>query len=119
MTEDALRAYALRGLNARLVELDLERARIVELLGEWNRPRRAPSTSSSSPLVESKKQTPPPQELEPRVALEAPVQSPVPSGVEEARILPPRRRQLPRGHAAAVPMPSLPPMPRLVKANAS
>jgi hypothetical protein len=119
MTEDTLRAYALRGLNARLIELDLERARIVELLGAWGRPRRAPSRASSAAPVERKKQAPPRPEPEHHVVSEAAVHAPLASDVDEARVLPRRRRPLAREQGTTVPVPSLPPMPRLVKARAS
>jgi hypothetical protein len=99
MNQQELRAYAVRGLSARLAELNQERARIVELLSQWEgpaerRPREARATLHAS--------------VEAETALPA---------VRPVRTAPAEPELPTLGAATAAP--SLPPMPRLVKARAS
>ena len=115
MNDQELRAYAVRGLAARLTELDDERAGILALLEQWDTsatPRRRPKERN---VV---------RELDAVESALVPVVVPVsgaavPSAESEvARVLPRRNR----GHAdptTGMTAPALPPMPRLVKARVS
>ena len=116
MNEQELRTYALRGLTARLTELDEERARILVLLGQWEetakpaasrKARRAPRQSETAHSVEPP--IPP--------ARDCGVVSPA-ADIEVARVLPRRNGAVARP-APTEAAPPLPPMPRLVKARPS
>lgn len=116
MTEQELRALAVRGLSARLIELDEERARILGLLGRWD--------TASTPTVRRKVRRVPREadRVDSTVTQVAVARTLVPpvqvAEPEVARILPRRNRAQSR-LPAADPTPVLPPMPRLVKARAS
>ena len=119
MNQQELRAYAVRGLSARLAELNQERARIVALLAQWDgpaerRPREARATVNAAVEAEITLPAVRPVRTAP-AAPELPTAAPEP---EEARVLPRRRGAHPT-LGMAMPAPSLPPMPRLVKARAS
>ena len=113
MNDQELRTYAVRGLMARLAELDDERVRILELLGEWDtapvqdtRRKARNATRHGTRVVDA---TPTPVAAESR-----PAATPE---LEVARVLPRRHRVKPQ--PAPEPILVLPPMPRLVKARAS
>jgi hypothetical protein len=119
MNQRELRAYAVRGLSVRLAELDQERARIVDLLSQWDgpaaRPPREARAKADAPVEGATALAPERPVRTARAQPEPPAGGPEP---EEARILPRRRGPHPTlGAAAAAPV--LPPMPRLVKARAS
>ena len=116
MTNDVLRAYALRGLNARLDELNRERTRILELLAAWGRPQPAQPAASHPRPARKQPQGPALKQHEHIAPVEERVHPPAYPDVEEARILPRRRQRDPQVPAAAL-APALPPMPRLVKAK--
>jgi hypothetical protein len=116
MTEPELRVYALRGLAARLTELDDERARILVLLEQWGAAARpvvrrqvrsiAPRTEFAVTTATNVADRPDSDALAPAVELEV------------ARVLPRRNRAQARPPVVET-APALPPMPRLVKARAS
>ena len=125
-----LRTYAVRGLHARLTELNAERARILELLSVWDSDSKAGAPAPSA-FAKAMADTPQPESAVTRrrrasgVATNAdvvtrptvPDAAPVTVEREEARVLPRRRARV---QVQAEPQaPVLPPMPRLVKANAS
>ena len=116
MNEQELRAYAVRGLTARLAELNDERAGILALLAEWGsapaagtRRRARTVARKGEPAVEATK----PQGAD----RDDPGVLAIPPEREVARVLPRRKRVEPLPVQA--PAPVLPPMPRLVKARAS
>ena len=124
MNEQELRAYALRGLTARLTELDDERARILVLLGEWDtaekpaarRKVRTPRSDLGATLARHDETVDATQTL----AVVRPDAGSLAEDAEPevARVLPRRNRAQVRPPADP-PAPALPPMPRLVKARAS
>lgn len=138
MTEQELRAYALAAVTARLSALDRERADLLALLTQFGgeAPDDAPlhaapgaseprvALASATPVNERRRRTrvarPSPRSGDlPPAALEATAADDAVEA-EAARVLP-RRGRL-RHHAApiALPMPTtptLPPMPRLIKAR--
>jgi len=117
MNEQELRAYAVRGLSARLAELDEERSRIVVLLGQWGEAAATPTGRPRARRVPHER-----DRIEPAETLSAGADAPAPpvaaAEPEVARVLPRRNRvqsRPPEGEQ----VPALPPMPRLVKARAS
>jgi hypothetical protein len=124
MNQRDLRAYAHRGLTARLAQLDEERARILVLLAACDDsvepivPRRPPKTlpthgraRAATTLTES-------ADTASASAGQAFGPAPRETEIEAARVIPRRRRML-APIVAAAPALALPPMPRLVKARAS
>ena len=116
MNEQELRAYALRGLTARLTELDEERARILVLLESWD--------TAAKPSVRRRRRDVPrtndPVDSAATIVTTLPISgSPFHAAeLEMARILPRRNRAHARPPVVET-APALPPMPRLVKARAS
>lgn len=116
-----LRTYAVRGLHARLTELNAERARILELLSLWDSAPQvgAAAAPAPDPAVTPRRRRASRVATNPDVVTRQTVPDAAPVTVEreEARVLPRRRArvQVP----AEPPAPVLPPMPRLVKAKAS
>jgi hypothetical protein len=139
MNERELRAYALRGLTARLIELDHERASIVALLAELRgevvetaeaieapAPREVPtprrrtlSPEGRQRIAEAARQrwathraSAPASSAHAHDAAGGP-------DADVARVLPRRGRLRREAPPTAPAADALPPMPRLVKANAS
>lgn len=118
MNERDLRAYAHRGLTARLAELDDERARILVLLAAWD--------DSARPTLRGKRTEAPLKREDTARALLPPVPERLDfttprheAEIEVARVLPRRRRVSAPAALPVSPALTLPPMPRLVKARAS
>jgi len=116
VNEQELRAYAVRGLSTRLAELDEERSRIVVLLEQWG--------TATTPAGEPRVRRAPRERarIEPVETLAAGAQPGVPhlpiAESEVARVLP-RRHRVKSRPPEDVPVPVLPPMPRLVKNRAN
>jgi len=121
MNDTEIRAYAVRGLTARLAELDVERQRLHALIAEWSgavideSPRRRSMSADARQRIgeatrkrwSERRATAPGADTTPDVD----------AGVDAARVLPRRGTSL-RQTPSAPPVPALPPMPRLIK-NAS
>jgi hypothetical protein len=124
MNQRDLRAFAHRGLTARLAQLDEERARILVLLAacddsvEPTVRRRMPKASPTHGRAPAATTLTEPADTASASAGQAFGTAPRETEIEAARVIP-RRRRLLAPVVASAPALALPPMPRLVKARAS
>jgi hypothetical protein len=116
MNEQDLRGYAVRGLTARLTELDEERSRILVLLEQWDA-APAPNLGRKIGSVARQRMQVDSRDVHAAVGGDTVVPAAAPEP-DVARILP-RRNRAQAGPPAPEPPPALPPMPRLIKARAS
>lgn len=125
MNDTEIRAYAVRGLTARLAELDVECQRIHGLIAEWSgavideSPRRRSMSADARQRIgeATRKRWSERRATAPGADTPPDVDAAVVPAVDAARVLPRRGTSL-RHTPSAPPVPALPPMPRLIK-NAS